>query len=68
MEKYIPLALAIFLILVGISVEHSILYANVPPAAQVPWMTNGLAAFLFIIWAIGMFVIIIIYKTFSQRP
>jgi hypothetical protein len=66
MEKYIPLGLAIFLVIGGITIEHSIFNAGLHTTAQTRWMSYGLEGFVFILWALGMFVIGAIHKDFCQ--
>jgi ABC-type dipeptide/oligopeptide/nickel transport system permease component len=70
MEKYIPLALAIFLTAVGITVEHSIFSARVHSMTENQWMSYGLEGFVFILWALGMFVIGATHQDFcpEQMP
>jgi ABC-type dipeptide/oligopeptide/nickel transport system permease component len=70
MEKYIPLVLAIFLTAVGITVEHSIFNASVRAMSEHRWMSYGLEGFVFMLWALGMFVIGATHQDFcqEQRP
>jgi len=55
MEKYVPLALSIFLLLVFGFVAHSIFNATLETST--PVLTYGLEGFVFILWSLGMFVI-----------
>ena len=60
MEKYLPLTLIILLTLGGYYVERSIFTAGQH------WMTYGLGVFVFLLWAVAMLVIGLIYKDLSQ--
>ena len=55
MEKYVPLALSIFLLVVFGFVAHSIFNATLETTT--PVLTYGLEGFVFILWSLGMFVI-----------
>ena len=67
MEKYIPLVLAILLTALGITVEHSIFNASVHTVSENRWMSYGLEGFVFMIWALGMFVIGATHQDFCQE-
>lgn len=62
MGNYIPLLLSIFLLLIFGSIEHSIMKSE----AINPFMTYGLAGFVCVLWALGMFVIGATYETFGS--
>jgi hypothetical protein len=61
MDKYIPLALAIALTAGGYYVERSIFIGSQH------WMTYGLGVFVFLLWAVAMFVIAVTYKDLGEE-
>ena len=64
MEKYVPLALSIFLLLVFSFVAHSIMSASLETTT--PVLTYGLEGFVFVLWSLGMFVIGATYQGFDK--
>jgi hypothetical protein len=64
MAKYIPLGLAVFLTALGITIEHSIVSVSV---SETSYLSYGLEVFVFVIWAIGMFVIGATHQDFCQE-
>jgi hypothetical protein len=64
MEKYVPLALSIFLLLVFGFVEYSIVNASLETTT--PVLTYGLEGFVFMLWSLGMFVIGATYQGFGR--
>ena len=64
MEKYVPLALSTFLLLVFGFVAHSIFNATLETTT--PVLTYGLEGFVFVLWSLGMFVIGATYQDFGR--
>jgi hypothetical protein len=60
MDKYIPLVLIILLTLGGYYIERSIFIAGQH------WLTYGLGEFVFLLWAVAMLVIVLIYKDLQE--
>ena len=57
MQKYLPLSLAILLTSICIGIVHSIFNARLHPVSEISWMSYGLEGFVFLLFALGMFVV-----------
>ena len=66
MEKYIPHSLAIALTVGVFYVERSMFTPGLPSMDDIRWLSYGLSGFVFLLWAVAMFVIAVTYKDLQE--
>ncbi len=66
MDKYIPLGLAILLTVGGYYVQRSMFSPGLPSMDDIRWLSYALSGFVFLLWAVAMFVIAVTYKDLQE--